>query len=93
MQTHKRGDVSMAAAMTTTDQLPLPPSRSSASTILVRDKCPSTSAATNLPLFAVGNSGRLGGEGSGFNQPATSVVGGRDGGSLARKGIYNEYCG
>ena len=82
----KRGDISMAAALTAKNQLPLPPSRPSARPILVQDKHPSTSAATNLPLFAVESFGRLGREGGGFiDQSAASVVGG---GMENRKGIY-----
>lgn len=39
------------AALTTTDQLPLPPRRASTNTDdLARDKLPSTSGATNLSL-------------------------------------------
>ena len=38
------------AALITIDQLPLPPRRVNVNTTLVRDMCPSTNGATNLPL-------------------------------------------
>ena len=44
-----------------------------------------------LATFAVESSGRLGVEGNNFvDQLAASVVGGRDGGSMARKGVVKE---
>ena len=53
--------------------------------------CPSTSGAIKLTTFAVEKLGRLGVEGSYFiDQLAASVVGGRDGGSMVRKGVLKE---
>ena len=49
-QTRKHRYTCEAAALTTMDQLPLPPRRSSATVALVRNMCPSTSGATNLSL-------------------------------------------
>ena len=44
-----------------------------------------------LATLAVESFGRLGEEGSNFiDQLAASVVGGRDGGSMARKGVVKE---
>ena len=44
-----------------------------------------------LATLAVESFGRLGVEGSNFiDQLAASVVGGRDGGSMARKGVVKE---
>ena len=58
---------------------------------LVRDMCPSTNGGTKLATLAVGSFGRLGVEGSNFiDKAAASVVGGRDGGSMARKGVVKE---
>lgn len=62
-QTRRRGYTYEEAVLTMTDKLPPPPRRASANTSLVRDKCPSTTRATNFPSFAVDNFWRLGVEG------------------------------
>ena len=61
-QTRKRGHICVAAALIATDQLPLPPRRASANTTLVRNKCPSTSAAAKHASLVVERFRRLGGE-------------------------------
>ena len=65
MQTRRRRYTCEEAVLITMDQLPLPPRRASVNTTLVRDMCPSTNGAINLPL-AVESFGRLGVEGSNF---------------------------
>ena len=71
--------------------------RESATTTPALDMCPSTSAAISLsPLrwkaaLAVESRGRLVKEGIEFiDQLATSVVGGRDRGAMAKEGICKE---
>ena len=49
MQTRKRRYTCEEAVLITMDQLPLPPRRASVNTTLVRDMCPSTNGAINLP--------------------------------------------
>ena len=76
----------------TMDQLPLSPWRASVNTTPIRDLCPSTNGAVNLPpCLAVESFGRLGVEGSNFiDQLAASVGGGRDGRSMVRQGVVKE---
>ena len=50
MQTHKKMYTSEEAALIMMDQLPLLVMHTSVNTTLVRDMCPSTNGATNLPL-------------------------------------------
>eukprot|EP00904_Undaria_pinnatifida_P006092 jgi/Undpi1/2612/HiC_scaffold_13.g05991.m1 len=58
---------------------------------LVRDRCPSPSAATTLAALAVENFGCLGKEGSDLiDQAAASIVGGTGGSSLSQKGVCKE---
>ena len=81
------------SALIMMDQLPLLVRRASANTTLDRDMSPSTNGAINylVSTFAVESCGRLGVEGSYFiDQLATSVVGGMDGGSMARTGVLKE---
>ena len=49
MQTRKRRYTYEEAALITMDQLPLLPRGASVNTTLVRDMCPSTNGAINLP--------------------------------------------
>ena len=50
-QTRKRHRYTCGeAVLITMDELPLPPRRASVNTTLVRDVCPLTNGATNLPL-------------------------------------------
>ena len=49
MQTRKRRYTCEEAVLITMDQLPLPPGRAIVNTTLVRDMCPSTNGAINLP--------------------------------------------
>lgn len=80
-----------AAALTTKGQLPLSPSRASTSTILVRGQVPFDKRQKACPF----RGGKLGAsrreDGSFIDQSAASVVGGRDGGSLAKNTIYKEH--
>ena len=47
--TRKHGHTCVEVALTTTDQLPLPPRRANFTTVLVRDKCPSIDGVINIP--------------------------------------------
>ena len=80
------------AARQAMEPQPKPPRRESVSTRLVRDTCPLTNAALNLPPYlAVESFGRLGEEGYEFiDELATHAAGGRDGGSTALKGVFKE---
>ena len=80
------------AALIVMDQLPLPPRRASANTTHARPGHVSFDERSHkLTPFAVERFGRLGVEGSYFiDQLAASVVGGRDGGSMVRKGVLKE---
>ena len=80
----------MPEVLTKMDQLLQLLRRESATTTPALDTCPSTSAAI-LVTLAMESVGRLGREGSELvDQLATSVVGGRDGGAMAKKGICKE---
>ena len=80
----------MPEVLTKMDQLLQLLGRESATTTPALDTCPSTSAAI-LVTLAMESVGRLGREGSELvDQLATSVVGGRDGGAMAKKGICKQ---
>ena len=89
MRTYKQGSTCGQEARIETDQrLPLP-RHASATTTLVRGRCPSTNAATTA--LVVESFGRLGKEGSDLiDLVAASIVGVTDASSLARKGVCKE---
>ena len=90
MQTRKHRYTCRQEALIMVDQLPLRPRRASANTTLDRDVS-FDERSHKLTTFAVESFGHLGVEVSYFiDQLAASVVGGRDGGSMARKGMLKE---
>ena len=90
MQTRKHRYTCRQEALIMVDQLPLRPRRASANTTLDRDVS-FDERSHKLTTFTVESFGRLGVEGSYFiDQQAASVVGGRDGGSMASKGVLKE---
>ena len=90
MQTRRRRYTCEEAVLITMDQLPLPPRRARVNTTLVRDMS-FDERSHKLATLAVESFGRLGVEGSNFiDQPAASVVGGRDGRSMASEGVVGE---
>ena len=93
LQIHKRGSTCGQAALTETDPLLPLLRRAGAITTLVRDRCSSTSAATNSPPSRWKAFGASENEGSDrSDQVAASMVGMTDGSSLimARKGVGKE---
>ena len=88
MRTHKRGSTcEQEEALNETDQLLLLLRRASATTALVRDRCPSSNERSyKLATLAVEVFGCLGKEGSDLiGQVEASIVGGTDGSSLMQK--------
>ena len=92
-QTHKRGFTRGLAALIEMDQLSRRLRRESVTTTLLRDRCPSTSAAINLlPFFVVESFGRLGTQGSEvLDQLAAIAVGGTDGARYPSKDVCKKH--